>query len=213
MPKPIYLFATSKNPHAITINSLYIKLLKPAIDFSKYDYLIITSKKASEALKQYDNKEFIKKQALCISLESAKSFRSIGGRVLDVGDGHGDNLKAKIKSYPKGTKWLYLRAKVIASDFAQKLNEHGYHIDEAVVYESKCSKEIERAQIEEKSVLIFTSPSGINCFLKTHTISSNAKVIVIGETTAKALPQGIKYLLPEETTIESCIELAQKLAT
>ena len=33
------------------------------------------------------------------------------------------------------------------------------------------------------------------------------KIIVIGKTTAKAIPQGINYKISNETTIESCMEL------
>lgn len=211
MKKSIYLFSTTPNPHAIHVNSLFIKLLKPAIDFSKYDYLTITSKQVSEALKQYNKLEYLKKQALCVSLESAKSFRSIGGRVLDVGSGYGDTLEAKIKSYPKKTRWLYLRAKVVASDFVEKLKDAGYNIDEVILYESKCSKEIEQVKLSENAILIFTSPSGVNCFLKHHVINLKTQVVVIGTTTAKALPKGVKYHISPQNTIESCLELAKIL--
>ena len=53
MPKQIYLFSISSHPDAKSVNSLDIKLLKPEIDFLKYDYFIVTSKQTSEALKQY----------------------------------------------------------------------------------------------------------------------------------------------------------------
>jgi len=142
MRKKIYLFSISSHPEAIHINSLDIKFLKPKIDFLNYDYLIITSKQASEALKQYDKSLFIDKKALAISIQSAKSFEQLGGEILDIGAGYGDTLIDKIKNYPKSTKWLYLRAKVVASDFVNICKNDGYNIDEAIVYESDCSKDI-----------------------------------------------------------------------
>ena len=208
MTKPIYLFSISSHPNAISVNSLAITFLKPQIDFSKYDYLIITSKQTSESLKQYKMQEYIDKKALCVSVASAASYESLGATVLDTGGGYGDNLVGKIKSYPKDTKWLYLRAKVVASDFVAVCKNDGFDIDEAIVYESDCSQEILDIKVEDESILIFTSPSSLNCFLKTHEISKNSKVIVIGKTTAKAVPKNTEYVLSQETTIDSCMEIA-----
>ena len=115
--KPIYLFSISSHPDAISVNSLDITFLKPDIDFSKYDALIITSKQASKALMQYDKKEYIHLPALCISKQSAKSYEALGGKILAIGEGYGDTLVEKIKSFEKEKKWLYLRAKVVASNF------------------------------------------------------------------------------------------------
>ena len=209
--KPIYLFSISSHPNAVNINSLAIKFLKPSIDFSKYDYLIITSKQTSESLKQYETQEYIEKKGLCVSVASAASFESLGGTVLDIGGGYGDNLVDKIKSYPKATKWLYLRAKVVASDFVEVCKTDGFDIEEAIVYESDCSQEILDVEVEDESILIFTSPSSLKCFLKTHEISNKSKVVVIGKTTAKAVPKNTEYVLSNETTIDSCMEIASNL--
>lgn len=211
MSKQIYLFSTSSHPDAISINSLDIKLLKPNIDFSKYDYLIITSKQACEALKQYNKEKYINKKALCISAQSALSFESLGGKVLDIGNGYGDNFIDKIKGFPKNTRWLYLRAKVVASDFYLTSKNEGYDIDEKIVYSSECSKGILETGIKDNSILIFTSPSSIECFLKHNTINKDSKVIVIGKTTATSVPPGVQCYISEETSIQSCIELALKL--
>ncbi len=207
MPKPIYLFSISSHPDAISINSLSITFIKPEINFSSYDYLIITSKQTSEALKQYKKEDYIGKPALCVSTQSALSYEKLGGKVLDIGGGYGDNLLSKIKELPKETKWLYLRAKVVASDFVELCQNEGYYIDEATVYESDCSQEILDVKVEDDATLIFTSPSSLHCYLKTHTISIESKIIVIGKTTAKAVPQGLECQISQKTTIESCMEL------
>jgi len=204
--RPIYLFSISSHPDAISINSLDITFFKPDIDFSKYDYFIITSKQASKALQQYDKECYIDIPALCISKQSAKSYESLGGKVLEIGRGYGDTLQEKIKHYPKEMKWLYLRAKVVASDFVQKCKKDAYNIDEVVVYESRCSKKILNTQVEDEAVLIFTSPSSVKCFLQNNVIKTTHKVIVIGTTTAKALPKSISYTLAKEPTIQSCFE-------
>lgn len=209
--KSIYLFSTTSHEDAISINSLDIHFLKPQIDFEKCDYLIITSKQACEALKQYEKSQYIEKKALCVSTQSALAYESLGGQVLAVGEGYGDNLVEKLHAYAKDTKWLYLRAKVVASDFASTCRDEGYEIDEALVYESVCSNDIKNFCLEEDSILIFTSPSSVKCFLQTHTIDEGQQVIVIGKTTAKALPKNSRYIVSQETTIQSCIKIAKNL--
>lgn len=202
---PVYLFSISSHPDAISINSLSITFLKPSIDFTQYDNLIITSKQSCEALKQYLHVEL--KPALCVSTASAKSYENIGGKVLDIGGGYGDDLGDKIKEYPKKTKWLYLRAKVVASNFVSTCKDNGYDIDEAIVYESKCSNEILNVHVESDATLIFTSPSSLKCFLKNSSIEKSHNIIVIGKTTASALPKGITYQVSTQTTIASCLKL------
>lgn len=211
MSKPIYLFSISSHPQAINVNSLDVTLLKPEIDFSLYDYLIITSKQTSEALKQYDIKEFGHLPALCVSVQSALSYENLGAKILACGNGYGDNLVHTIKKYPKETKWLYLRAKVVASDFVHTCKQDGYLFDEIVMYESVCSKELDNVVVEDEAVLIFTSPSSVECFLKNHTISPYATIFVIGTTTAAALPSGTKYTISDDTTIQSCMDIALTL--
>jgi len=206
MPKPIYLFSISSHPDAIHINSLDIGFFQPKIIFSNYDYLILTSKQASKALEQYEKEDYIEKKALCISTQTAKSYEGLGGKVLELGSGYGDDMKAIIKKYPKEIKWLYLRAESIASNFASELQEEKYNIEESVVYKSECSEVIQDVQVQKNTVLIFTSPSSVKCFLKTHQIEEDKEVIVIGKTTAKALPKQIKYKIAKEKTIQSCFE-------
>jgi len=207
MNKKTYLFSISSHPNAISVNSLDIKLLKPKIDFHKYDYFIITSKQVSKALKQYGENELILKNALCISSQTAKSYEELGGYVLELGSGYGDGLVDKIKAYSKDVKWLYLRAETIASDFVSICKKDGYKIDEVIMYESACSKDILEIEVEDNATLIFTSPSSVKCFLKKHTISKDNSIVVIGLSTAKAIPKDISFHVAKENTIESCFDV------
>lgn len=208
MQKKIYLFATTPHKDAISIKSLDIEFLSPKIDFSCYDYIIITSKHTITALKNYDRSSYIDKPFLCVSPKTASIYKDVGGVVLDIGDGYGDNLIHNIRKYPKDSKWLYLRAEVVVSSFVQIAKSEGYDIDEAVIYKSSCSSQIDSIRIDDDSTLIFTSPSSIECFLKNNTFHQNAKIIVIGTVSAAYLPNGIKYELSEVTTIDSCIQKA-----
>jgi len=207
MQTPAYLFSLSTHSDVTSIKSLDVTFLQADINFSQYDYLIITSKQAVEALSQYKMQLYISKKALAISKKSAQAYKDIGGEILQVGEGYGSDLYEKISTYPKKTKWLYLRAKVVASDFVEKSKLEGYSIDEAVVYETFCSQDITCVEIEKNATLIFTSPSSVECYLQNHTITEEQKVIVIGKTTAKSLPKNIRYTISKKTDIESCIDL------
>ena len=200
MLRPVYLFSATPNPNTIHINSLDFNFFQPNIDFSKYDFLILTSKKAVDALCFYNKEDYINIPALCISEFTKEYYESIGGKVIGIGNGLGSDLLPIINSYSKDKKWLYLRAKEIAGS--------GFDVDEVIVYESRCSKEIIDFRLSDKEcTLIFTSPSSVRCFLKNNKITLHSKVIVIGKTTAKSLPQNINYMMPKISSIKECLKL------
>lgn len=203
MSKKIYLFSATPHPDVIHINSLEFTFFKPNIDFSNYDYLVLTSKKAVDALQQYDIKDYINIPALCISKYTKEYYENFGGKILDVGNGIGSDLKEIIDAYPKERKWLYLRAKEIAGS--------GFNTDEAIVYESRCSDEILNFRFNSNEIcsLVFTSPSSIKCFLKNNIFPANAQVIVIGKTTAKHLPELVTCEIANTSSIDECIKLAR----
>ncbi|SFV74476.1 Uroporphyrinogen-III synthase [hydrothermal vent metagenome] len=207
MQTPIYLFATSPYEGTIHINSLDFEFFQPKIDFSSYDFFIITSKQIASVFKHFHITPPHNK-ALCVSSKTALAYQKIGGEILAIGNGYGDYLFEMIQQYPKEKRWLYLRAKEVASHFVQKAKEAGYKIDEIILYESRCSSKILQANIPKKAILIFTSPSSIQCFLQNHHFSLEHKVIVIGKTTAKALPKNIEYVVAKKTTIKSAVDLA-----
>ncbi len=212
MNTPIYLFSISSNQDAIHINPLEIDFFHPNIAFENYDYLIITSKQIAQVLRFYEYKGYEKTPALCISKQSAKSFEAIGGEILSLGRGYGDTLIEEIEKFDKSKKWLYLRAQEVASDFVQVCKNKGYNIDEVVLYKSECAKSIASQMIEKQGVLIFTSPSSVECFLKHHSFTPAQKVVVIGKTTQRKIPKGVDVTLSEEKTVQSCVEIAKKLA-
>ena len=201
--KKIYLFSATPSSNVIHINTLDFDFFQPQIDFSKYHFLILTSKKAVDALQFYKREDYINIPALCISRFTKEYYENFGGKILAVGNGIGSDLNKIIYTYSKETKWLYLRAKEIASD--------ALHVEEAIVYESRCSDEILNFSLDDKdAILIFTSPSSVKCFLKNNVLNEEQKVIVIGTTTAKALPTKTNYLISDKTSIDSCLELASK---
>jgi len=63
---------------------------------------------------------------------------------------------------------------------------------------------------EDDSILIFTSPSSVKCFLKHHTFTTKHSLIVIGTTTAKSIPNDFSYAVSPEPNIASCMRLAKE---
>jgi len=211
MSQPIYLFSISSHPDTISVNSLNIQLLQPQIDFTKYDFIIATSKQVFKALELYNYSEYSSKKFLCISNATAKSCIDTMCEVLEVGSGYGDDLSRVISNYPKDSKWLYLRAEIVASNFVEKSRKQGFSIDETTLYKSDCSDEIQNVVVSSNATLIFTSPSSVKCFYKTRSIDATHKVIVIGASTKKALPLGIICEVSPNVSIDSCVKLAKSL--
>ena len=210
MPQKIYLFSLSSYPDTIHIPSLDVEHRSPDIEFCKYDSFIITSKQAIKALENYEN--LFLAPAICVSAKTAEAYEKIGGEILDVGDGYGKSLIAKVQEYDKSKRWLYLRAQSVASDFVGVLQNQGYAIDEKIVYKSECSQAILNVDVQEDAILIFTSPSSVKCFLQRHSFSEKQKVVVIGTTTQQALPKNVSAHVCDANSIESCVKIAQNLS-
>ena len=207
--KNIYLFSLTPYEGVTHVNSLHVSFFTPKIDFKQYDYLIITSKQVLEALKNYDE-SWKNLGVLAVAKPTAEAVKSAGGKVLEFGSGYGDSLAEIISSYPKVKRWLYLRAREVASDFTLTCKQNGHHIDEAILYETSCSQDCLHVSVEADATLIFTSPSSVECFLKHHDFKETQNIIVIGTTTAKAIPHGISYKIASNPTMQSCIQKAQE---
>jgi uroporphyrinogen-III synthase len=205
----IYLFSLSSYPDTIHIPSLDVEHRSPDIEFSKYDSFLITSKQAIKALENYEN--LLLAPAICVSTKTAEAYQKIGGEILAVGDGYGKSLIAKVQGYDKTRRWLYLRAQSVASDFVGVLQNQGYAIDEKIMYKSECSQAILDVDVEEDAILIFTSPSSVKCYLKTHSFSQKQKIVAIGTTTQQALPENVSAQVCDASSIESCVKVAQTL--
>ena len=209
MQKNIYLFSLTPYEGVKHITSLHVSYLTPKIDFKNYDFLIITSKQVVEALKNYDD-SWKSLSVLAVAKPTAQAVKKAGVKILEFGSGYGDNLVEIISSYPKEKRWLYLRAKEVASDFSLTCKERGYYVDEVILYETSCSSECLHVKVEEGATLIFTSPSSVECFLKHHDFDARQKIVVIGTTTAKAIPLHVSYKIADEPTMQSCIKKAQE---
>lgn len=85
-------------------------------------------------------------------------------------------------------------------------------IDEAILYETTCNDASAGKKIDEHGVLIFTSPSSIECFLKYYTILPSHSIVTIGKTTRDAFKEAKEVAISPEPSIVSAVECAKKIA-
>lgn len=193
----------------IHIPVLSIVFLTPDIDFDLYEGIIVTSKQAAVAL-QFYTPHWDKLKVICVGESTASAMKELGARHVDIADGYGVSI-LEVLSLHEG-RWLYLRPQIIASSWPDRARELGMEIDEVTIYETTCNNDMKEIKIDESGVLIFTSPSSVNCFTKKVDILPTHDVIVIGKTTQKALPLGVKSHLSVQTSVSSCVRMARQIA-
>lgn len=207
---PIYLFSKTSHPDVNYVPILSTEFFQPDIDFSSYDAIVLTSKQAVAALEKIDN-SWTELPVLTIADPTAELAEKAGASVMSRGDGYGNSLADIITTgYPK-KRWLYPRPEVVASDFAQKVRHAGVDLEDIVVYKTSCNTEAGSKKIEDRAILIFTSPFTIACFLNFYTFKPTHTVIAIGKTTRSALPENIHAYIPEKPSVDSCVKLAGRL--
>lgn len=206
----IFLFSKTSHPDVIHIPILHTSFLQPEIDFDQYDAIVLTSKQAVIALQKI-SPEWKKIPVLSIADQTESMVKEAGGTLLDKGSGYGDSLDAIIVSRYASLRWLYPRPKVVASDFKERVRAHGVVMDDVTVYETSCNEQCRDTVLPDDAVLIFTSPFTIACFLELYRFKNSYRVVVIGATTAKALPDGVSYRMPDTPSIDACVGLAKQL--
>lgn len=208
--RPIYLISKTPYEGIIHIPILTISFFKPDIDFTRYDGIILTSKQSLIALERY-NIQWAKLQCICVSEGTADAARKAGAMNLHIGDGYGRSIPELMARENLEGRWLYVRPKVIASDWISMVTTQ-ITIDEAILYETTCNEKSAGIKVDANGVLIFTSPSSIECFLKYYTILPSHSVVTIGKTTRDAFKEVKEVSISPEPSIASAVECARKIA-
>lgn len=207
--RPIYLISKTPYSGVVHIPILSIHFLTPDINFNLYEGIVVTSKQGALALKHYAP-DWDKLYVICVGEATVQEVKKQGAKHIECADGYGESIFNVLHQY-RG-KWLYCRPKMIASSWPSRVREEGMILDEVTIYETSCNKEMEKIEIADNGILIFTSPSSIECFLQQYSLRSTHDIVVIGKTTQDALPLGIKSMLSETTSVESCVEKARELS-
>jgi uroporphyrinogen-III synthase len=179
------------------------------IDLNLFDAIIVTSKNAIKALNN-SSKEWHKKPIYSISKPTSDYIISLNGNVVYTGiSGHGNDFANELIPILHNKKVLYLKAAEVVSNLEDILKQNGIDLASYIAYETVCQSV--NTKIESNSIIIFTSPSNIDCFLKNFSWDSTNMAVCIGKTTALRLPEYIKYHISSKTSIDECIKLAKNL--
>lgn len=210
MPK-VYLLSEKKFKNVINLPVLKINYQKKDFDLSSYDALLFTSKNAIYSLSSF-TETWKTIPAYAIATKTADIIKVEGGKLEFIGkSSHGDDFAKELSPILQNKKVLYIRASKVVSSLVSSLKKDGIDINELITYETSCNKKMPDIKLDNKAIIIFSSPSTIKCFFKKYSWKSSYQAVVIGKTTAKFLPSGIDFIISPSTSLEKCIEVAQSL--
>jgi len=180
------------------------------LDLSDFDTLLLTSKQAVYFLDEI-NSQWRDKKILAVGKQTARVCKELGAKdIYNPKEFYAESLANDILNRFKDAKILYVRPRVVSFDSKAFLSNAGINIKEAILYETTCIQ-YENKILDEHAVIIFTSPSTIECFFKSFKWKGSYTAVVIGKSTLTKLPKHVNAFVAEEPTIASCIETAQKL--
>ena len=206
----IYILSDKRVEGATNLPVIKIEYLNPTIPTECFDAIIFTSKNGVKAIDKIfpDWKNL---PTFVVGDATASEVLKLGGKVLlQSREGNGSSLCDDIyKDYPDYC-FLYPSPKITAFDIRGFLESKSVRVEQIVMYETLCNAEC-LISPEENSIIIFSSPSTIECFFKKFTWSDNYKAIVIGKTTASHMPTSIPYEISSEHSLKSAVELAKRI--
>ncbi|SFV62685.1 Uroporphyrinogen-III synthase [hydrothermal vent metagenome] len=215
MPKstkrPIYLLSPKIKEATIPLPMIEFQTTAKSIDFSKCDTLMFTSKQAVVTAEQIDcNWKSI--PSIAIGIATKRQIEELGGRVIyHPRDFYGTQLADDIKEKFSKKKILYLRPKKISFDSRAYLAKSDIELQEQIIYQTTCVEYGSDRCPPPHSIIIFTSPSTIECFLNNFEWHSSYTAVVIGESTKVHLPKGCDFVVSDTPLIDSCIDRAMQL--
>jgi len=206
---PIYILTKESQDGALNYPVIKINFLSPSFSFEDIDYLIFTSKNGVRAVDRLTD-EWKKYPSFAIGKATAKEIKNLGGKVEFIAkSAYGDEFAKEINEKYNNKNFLFFRAKKIISPINEIFKNYSNHLKEIIIYETTCNKS--EKKLKKPCVVIFSSPSTVECFSKIETFEDIIP-IAIGKKTKKALEKYAKnILMPDIPSITKCIELAKLL--
>lgn len=207
----IYLLSPTPKEGTITLPMIQFQQSAETIAYQERDTLLFTSKQAVIEAEKIDPKW---KKLPCIAVGSAtkKQIETLGGEVIYCPDSYyGKQLAQDIVLNFRDKKILYLRPKEVSTDIKAYLLKEGIDINEQIIYETSCIVYDKLQAPLKNSVIIFTSPSTVHCFLKNFDWDESYQAVVIGESTKSHLLPNMKYTVADKPLIDACIQKAKSL--
>ncbi len=206
----IYLTSPKKvdNKDIIHLPMIKFNLIASKLSLDDIDVLIFTSKQAVKFADTID-KRWKDYPSIAVGEATKEMIEKMGGKVLFFPKNYySKELSKEIIEKLSDKKLLYIRPKVVNFDTKGYLSSHGIFIKEDIIYETSCINYDSSKKPKKDSIIIFTSPSTIRCFLNNFGWDSSYIAIVIGESTREHLPLNVKYYVASKPTISSTIKKA-----
>ena len=184
----IYLLSPLIKEHTEHLPMISFEIISDSLDLSRCDTLMFTSK---QAVKSADilNPKWRDIPSLAIGSATAKMILSLGGQVIHQPSSfYGKSLSIDIIDKFKDKNILYIRPKVVSFDSKSFLSKAGIDIDEQMIYQTSCISYDISDKPPKESIIIFTSPSTIKCFMDNFGWDESYRSVVIGEATKAHLP-------------------------
>jgi uroporphyrinogen-III synthase len=209
--KKIYLLSPTSKPNTIPLPMIEFETLATSLKLDVYDTLMFTSKQAVIEANNID-KRWKELDTIAIGGATKSQIERLGGKVIyHPKEFYGSKLAKDIESFFKDRKILYLRPQKISFDSKAYLAKSGIKLGEQIIYQTKCKHYDKNNQPPKDSIIIFTSPSTIECFLKNFDWLESYKAIVIGESTKSHLPPNATYFVASKPLIDACIQKALEI--
>lgn len=207
----IYLLSPTPKEGTVHLPMIRFEPIADRIDFGDADTLMFTSKKAvafadaiDPAWRRYD--------CLAVGEATAKAVEVHGGKVLYRPEAfYGETLAHDIVARFADRKLLYLRPQTVSFDAKTFLRNAGINVREQIIYKTDCiAYEPDKAP-PPGSIVVFTSPSTIHCFLRNFAWDESYTAVVIGKATRVHLPSNARYEVAQKPLITSCIAKAKEI--
>ena len=204
----IYILSDKKVKWAKNLPMLKIDYQYTNISLESYDALIFTSKNAIIGIDKI-SPLWKNIPSYVIAPQTAKVLKEMGGKLTFTGKAkHGNEFAKELIPLLKNKNVLYVRGKDLVSNAVTILKENGIACYETIVYQTLCNKYEATTPLPKNSVIIFSSPSTIKCFLSNNLWDDSFTAIAIGHTTAKYFPSNIQPIISDNTSLEFCVKKA-----
>ncbi len=208
MKNNIYLLSSKKINGAINLPIMEIEYINQNINFEEYDALIVTSKYALTSINSFSS-TWKEKPIYVIAPQTAKVVKALNGNLKFIGTtNNGNDFALELIELLKNKKTLYLRGEKIVSSLSGILNKANIKCDDIAVYKSICSTLDEKQILPKSSIIIFSSPSTIECFFKNYSWDDSFKAVAFGNITASYLPKNITVTISKNSSLKECVNTA-----
>jgi len=211
MNRAIYLLSPTPYEEVINLPIIEFETIMKPLELEGRDMLVFTSKQALKSAYAIDA-TITQYPAIAIGSATKKALEHLGIKVLHSAEKfYGEVLAKDIEQKFGDKKLLYLRPKKVSTDIKEALKESPIDIKEQIIYQTGCKSYNRENKPPKGSIIIFTSPSTIRCFLQNFEWESSYRAVVIGKATLKHLPKEAHYEIAHQPLIEACIAKAQSL--